>query len=105
MLYISGPMTGLPDLNYPAFYQAAQSLQDIGYQVSNPAQYPTVEGETWEDCLKRDLVDMFRCSGVAVLPGWTRSRGARFEVRTARVLSMPVHTVGYWINVKRRADV
>lgn len=96
-LYISGPMTGRPDLNYPAFNEAATFLQAHGFEVSNPATYPATEGETWEACLRRDLVDLLRCDGVATLPGWTRSRGARFEVRTAKMLRLPVHSVLWWV--------
>lgn len=95
-LYISGPMTGFADFNYPAFFRAERGLILSGYTTSNPAQYDPVPGETWEDCLKRDLVDMFQCDGVATLPGWKLSRGARFEVRTARTLGMPVMPAKAW---------
>lgn len=95
-LYLSGPMTGHPKLNYPAFHKAALWLRRNGFEVSNPADYPPVDGETWEDCLRRDLIDMLRCDGVATLPDYRLSRGARFEVRTARSLSMPVKSVLRW---------
>lgn len=31
-LYVAGPMSGLPDHNYPAFREAATRLRDLGYQ-------------------------------------------------------------------------
>jgi hypothetical protein len=35
-LYIAGPMTGIPDSNYPAFNQAEIELRAAGYDVLNP---------------------------------------------------------------------
>lgn len=37
MTYLSGPMTGLPDLNRPAFDAAARLLRGKGLTVYNPA--------------------------------------------------------------------
>ena len=36
-LYVAGPMTGLPDHNYPAFAEAAARLRAVGYEVESPA--------------------------------------------------------------------
>jgi hypothetical protein len=38
--YIAGPMTGLPEFNFPAFHAAAASLRARGFEVENPAQRP-----------------------------------------------------------------
>ncbi len=35
-LYIAGPMTGLPDFNYPAFEEARAQLESEGYAVLCP---------------------------------------------------------------------
>jgi hypothetical protein len=90
-------MTGYPDLNYPAFTRAANRLLDCGYEVSNPAQYDVVLGETWEDCLRRDLMDLLGCDGVATLNGHWNSRGAQFEVYVAKKLGMPVFRDSTWV--------
>ena len=37
IVYISGPMTGIKDLNYPLFNSIAKRLSDAGYAVENPA--------------------------------------------------------------------
>jgi hypothetical protein len=37
-IYISGPMSGLPNLNFPAFYAAQAKLEAEGYKVVNPAE-------------------------------------------------------------------
>lgn len=50
-LYISGPITGMPDLNFPAFHAAAAALRAAGYTVTNPAeldaQMRAVKAITW----------------------------------------------------------
>jgi hypothetical protein len=40
ILYIAGPMTGLPDYNYPAFEQARASLEAAGYRVLCQSKTP-----------------------------------------------------------------
>ena len=39
-IYVAGPMTGLPELNYPAFNAAADRLRARGWHVENPAESP-----------------------------------------------------------------
>ena len=39
-IYIAGPMTGLPDSNYPAFHAAEARLQALGHEPHNPARNP-----------------------------------------------------------------
>ncbi len=96
-LYISGPMTGIKEHNYPAFFKAERKLLAAGYEVSNPAQYVAKFGETWEDCLRRDIKDLMDCQGVAILKGWGDSRGALLETDIARRLNMPILPVKQWV--------
>ncbi|MGE5607641.1 MAG: DUF4406 domain-containing protein, partial [Bacillota bacterium] len=48
-LYLSGPMSGLPEHNIPAFNAAAARLRRLGFCVVNPAEYPhtTTPGTSW----------------------------------------------------------
>lgn len=39
-IYIAGPMSGLPEFNYPAFNRAAAVLRAQGHHVENPAENP-----------------------------------------------------------------
>lgn len=94
-LYLSGPMTGQPDHNLPAFNEAAVLLEECGYTVINPAAHGVGE-LTWEQYLRRDLRWLLDCEGVATLLGWTTSRGAKLEVHVARELGMPVRMVDEW---------
>lgn len=45
-IYLSGPMRGIPDLNYPAFDAAAERISSLGHEVINPAQMDRDEGFT-----------------------------------------------------------
>lgn len=98
-IYLSGPMTGIPDHNRPAFEVAAGKLRAAGYEVFNPGEHDLGEA-SWEDYLRRDLRVVLDVDGVALLPGWFSSRGARLEVHVARALSVPVEHVGAWLALR-----
>jgi hypothetical protein len=99
-LYVSGPMTGMPDLNFPAFNEAARLLRAAGYTVTNPAELDAQDAGktlTWEQYMRRDIKALMDCDGVALLPGWTESRGANLEVEIARPLKMAIWPVHVWL--------
>lgn len=97
-LYLSGPMTGYVDLNAPAFNAAAKKLRAHGYKVVNPPELDANEhSDTWEGCLRRDIRYLVDCEAIATLPKWTKSRGANLEIHIGRALSMPVHTVAWFL--------
>ena len=87
-IYIAGPMTGLPDLNFPAFHAEAARLRALGYEVSNPAEINPDPTAGWEACMRADIAELVKCDGVALLPGWERSRGASLEAHIAHSLGM-----------------
>jgi len=102
-LYISGPMTGIPDHNFPAFNAAAAVLRQAGFEISNPADNGAsdavvVAGDrTWADYVRKDLLDMLGCEGLALLDGWHASKGARLEYHVAAELGMPIRSVEAWL--------
>lgn len=103
-LYIAGPMTGMPDWNYPAFFAAEKWLDSIGIFGINPAR---TDGENlgealaragtpetakpWGYYLRRALLKLSVADGLLLLPGWEKSKGARLEVHVARELGMPLY--------------
>jgi len=89
-IYIAGPMTGLPDLNFPAFNAAAVKLRSGGWHVENPAEHGVVPSAEWGDYLRWDLARMMTCGTIYLLPGWEKSKGARLEHQVATALGMPV---------------
>ncbi|WP_300707282.1 DUF4406 domain-containing protein [uncultured Desulfovibrio sp.] len=89
-IYLSGPMSGLPENNYPAFHAAAASLRRRGLRVENPAENTAPPDESWQGYMRLALVQLARCDAVALLPGWRQSRGARLEHCIARRLGLDV---------------
>lgn len=100
-LYLSGPMTGIKDLNRPCFKKYAKALRKKGYRVISPPELDKDNPQrTWEGCLGRDIVKLMECDRIALLSGWRKSRGANLEVYIGKVLKYKVQTVNYWL--KRR---
>lgn len=92
-IYIAGPMTGLPELNFPAFHAAAAKLRGFGFEVVNPAEINVDPAGRWEDCMRADIRELVTCDAVALLPGWKQSRGAQLEHHIAQALGMVVREV------------
>lgn len=92
-IYISGPMTGLPDSNFPAFHAAAEQLRAKGLEVVNPAEINAETGGRWQDYLKEDIKALCDCDALALLPGWMNSNGAHLELHLAHRLGLKIGTV------------
>ena len=89
-IYVSGPMTGMPDLNFPAFHTAARMLREQGHQVRNPAEVGEQLGLQWEDYMRKDLRLLCDCDAIYLLPGWEKSKGAHLELHIAHRLGLEV---------------
>ena len=101
-LYLCGPMTGLPECNYPAFMAAATALRAAGYIVVNPAENGLHRDAPWESHMRYDIVRMMReAHAVATLPGCEASRGAVVEIGLATGLGWRVHSVEQWLEFAR----
>lgn len=91
-----GPMTGLPEWNYPAFCDAAHRLREHGHDVFNPAE--TFGGDTdhpRSEFMRASIAALLRADAVALLPGWEQSPGAKTELRVALSLDLriaPLHS-------------
>ena len=82
--YLSGPMTGLPDMNWPTFMYAEKYIDG---KIFNPAKphgsiiKKPKEAFTWYDFMTEDVHGLLKCKDVIVLPGWSKSTGAKIEVK------------------------
>ena len=87
-VYISGPMSGMPEHNFPAFNAEADRLRGLGYDVVNPVDINPNVGTPWQECLRQDLLALLTCDTLALLDGWTGSSGAHLEMHVAHRIGM-----------------
>ena len=111
-VYLAGPMRGIPNFNFPAFFEAEAQLVALGHTVFNPARRDndvhgtdiskgnltgdeTIaakdHGFNLRDALGADL--SFICAeadAIALLPNWEKSKGANAEKATADALGLEI---------------
>jgi Domain of unknown function (DUF4406) len=88
-VYVAGPVTGIPDLNFPAFNATAAELRALGFHVENPAEN-VPERESWLGYMRMSLVQIAHSDWMFMLPGWERSKGASIEHRLASDLGLRI---------------
>lgn len=96
-IYISGPMTGLPDFNKPAFHGVAAALRGAGFDVCNPAENGIPDWAPWTAHMRADIVGLMACQGLCYLPSWADSRGAKIEINLATELEITVAPLEFWL--------
>ncbi|MEG1906837.1 MAG: DUF4406 domain-containing protein [Gordonibacter sp.] len=94
-LYIAGPVTGIDRLNRPAFERAATRLENAGYSVAVPHWFVPADAD-WLMAMRVSIETLAKCDGVALLPGWKGSKGAKIEQRLAVDLGMEARAVRMW---------
>lgn len=91
--YISGKISGVPDLNRPKFEFTKRRLcfiHGVDTLVFNPHDLPVNHDGSWASYMKTCIRYLTRASVVVVLDDWQNSRGAIIEVLLAWVLAIPV---------------
>lgn len=85
-IYISGPMLGKKEKNYPLFDLAEEILTEKGWVPINPAIHSrSLRAQRGEENVRRtellhwDISKILECDALALLPGWENSDGARVE--------------------------
>lgn len=96
-VYLSGPMRGIPDFNFPAFDAARDRLLGQGYSVISPADMDRVCPEVTDTAgyAERDteaLIKLARSGrgAICMLKGWEKSVGAQAEYHLAKWLELAV---------------
>lgn len=100
LIYISGPITGIAQLNKPLFETAAAVVKSMKLNPVNPHDLIKEEelrdfktpDEEWAYCMQKDISALTGCGGVLMLPDWQKSKGAVWEFLTAKTLQIPVFT-------------
>ncbi len=97
--YIAGKMTGLADLGFSLFDEAAARWRAAGHEVISPAEMDRDEGwgpdnpptkEDYRYIFANDFYQLCFCDAIALLPNWRESRGARVELHVAQLLRLKV---------------
>jgi hypothetical protein len=103
-LYLAGPMRGIAEFNFPAFFEATERLRAAGHTVLSPAERDIEDhGDTiWkgrsgdlaelvgviefdlEATMRHDLQWVMDADGIVLLPDWHKSTGARIEALVAK---------------------
>lgn len=86
IVYIAGPMTGLPDFNRPAFFAAEAELKAHGHIILNPAVLP--DGLEYDDYMGISEAMLIRADCIYLLNGWEYSSGANKERAIALTRNM-----------------
>jgi hypothetical protein len=90
-IYISGPMSGLPNFNFDNFNRVAEMLRALKQTVVNPAE--NFGGKTdlsREEYMRKDIRSLMNARVVVALDGWMESKGALTEIRVAREIGLKV---------------
>lgn len=91
--YISGKITGMPNLNKHKFAAAAALLWKQGYRDVNPHELPSNHDKSWASYMKVCIRYICLCDVVFVLDDWKQSRGAMCEVFIASFLGIEIFSI------------
>ena len=112
-IYLAGPMRGIPEFNFPAFYHAAKVLREKGHEVFSPAERdnaahgadisknnPTgdealatlTHGFSLREALAADFEYIcLHADAIVLLPGWQQSKGACAEKAAGEALGLKIY--------------
>lgn len=101
-LYISGPVTGKPDNNVQAFVSAANRLLDADKTHTRIARIPHMvvdECDDWHAAMRKCIHELTSgyYDGVALLPGWEQSEGAKLEKAVAEACGIECRPLEGWL--------
>jgi hypothetical protein len=96
-IYISGPMTGLPQYNYPAFFEVENILKskykfNKNLVILNPARIDDGSEYKFNHSrayyIRKSIEMLLKATDIYVLKGWQDSEGAKLEIAIAKELKL-----------------
>jgi len=99
-VYLAGPMSGLPEANFPEFKRVREILRKNRFKVVCPAEMTKALGGGRRECMLRDVqhvLNLNKSEGhgqsgcVIILPNWRESTGANTEVLVAWQIGINVY--------------
>ena len=109
-VFISGPISGKPNLNRDAFDHEERLLREAGYTTFSPFSIaqPSLEQQEewhgewqfyggihpeerlWQYCMRICVGQIPLCDSMRMLPDWQNSEGAKWEHRIAKMLGLEI---------------
>ncbi len=83
VVYLSGPMSGLPDFNKPNFWMMEHILKQTSCIVKSPAHYD--HDYTYEWAMREGFRMIIDSQVIVMLLGWEKSEGAKAELKMAQM--------------------
>jgi hypothetical protein len=88
-IYLSGPMTGIKNLNRKNFNDAECTLRYVFQcDVFNPVSLP--KNLTYAEYMKLDIKELLKCDVIFMLHGWELSKGATLEHSIAELCGIKI---------------
>ena len=115
-LYLAGPMTRIPQFNFPEFRAVTLILRDLGFEVVSPAESdaPAVQIAAWDSpdgdpaalpaetggsdpfgTAMKNMDDIWGVDAIALLAGTKTSAGTQHELATALRWDKP--SAPWWV--------
>lgn len=97
-IFLSGPMTGIKDFNFPLFNAVAEKVRGLGFEVVNPVdickkfkkERVLADKTVFEQMINEQQEAERTCDILMLLPGWENSKGVRLELKTALEMGLPI---------------
>ena len=100
-IYLSGPMSGVPEQNQPLFADVARHLRNLGHEVMSPPEMDKAAGASpdagvvggderaRQEAFRRDFQTLTAwAEAIVMLPDWANSIGAKAEYVCAYLVGL-----------------